>query len=78
LVEAAQPPDRGEWASGTRVDPRESAALMDKAERLLDLVALLLDAREPVSFADLRDAFPDEYGGNRDNASRKLARPSLA
>jgi predicted DNA-binding transcriptional regulator YafY len=47
---------------------------MDKAERLLDLVALLLDAREPVSFAELRDLFPDEYGGNRGAAERKLER----
>ena len=47
---------------------------MDKAERLLDLVALLLDAREPVSFAELREMFPDEYGGPRANAERKLER----
>ena len=47
---------------------------MDKAERLLDLVALLLDAREPVSFGELRELFPEEYGGNRDSASRKLER----
>src|SRR5205823_12727874 len=40
--------------------------LMEKTERLLDLVALLLDAREPVSFAELRDLFPDEYGGPRE------------
>lgn len=47
---------------------------MDKTERLLDLVALLLDAREPVSFGELRELFPDEYGGRRDNAERKLER----
>src|SRR5260221_1366905 len=47
---------------------------MDRTERLLDLVALLLDAREPVSFADLRAMFPDEYGGNRLSAERKLDR----
>src|ERR1041384_5405641 len=47
---------------------------MDKAERLLDLVALLLDAREPVSFPELREIFPDDYGGNRESASRKLER----
>ena len=35
---------------------------MDRTERLLDLVALLLDARDPVSFADLRELFPEEYG----------------
>jgi predicted DNA-binding transcriptional regulator YafY len=47
---------------------------MDKTERLLDLVALLLDAREPVSFAELRELFPDEYGGARAAAERKLER----
>jgi proteasome accessory factor B len=47
---------------------------MEKAERLLDLVALLLDAREPVSFAELRDLFPEDYGGNREAAERKLER----
>ncbi len=47
---------------------------MEKTERLLDLVALLLDAREPVSFAELRELFPDEYGGPRANAERKLER----
>ena len=47
---------------------------MDRAERLLDLVALLLDAREPVSFAELRDLFPNEYGGSRGAAERKLER----
>ncbi|HZR08419.1 MAG TPA: WYL domain-containing protein [Myxococcales bacterium] len=47
---------------------------MEKTERLLDLVALLLDAREPVSFADLRELFPEDYGGSRDAAERKLER----
>src|SRR5919204_536383 len=47
---------------------------MDRTERLLDLVALLLDAAQPVSFADLREAFPDDYGGPRDAAERKLER----
>ena len=47
---------------------------MEKTERLLDLVALLLDAREPVSFAELRDLFPDDYGGAREAAERKLQR----
>jgi predicted DNA-binding transcriptional regulator YafY len=47
---------------------------MDRTERLLDLVALLLDAPEPVSFADLREAFPDDYGGGRESAERKLER----
>src|SRR5437588_8382996 len=47
---------------------------MDRTERLLDLVALLLGTSEPVSFADLREAFPDDYGGSRDAAERKLER----
>ena len=48
---------------------------MDKTERLLDLIALLLDAREPVSFAALREAFPDEYGkGPVESAERKFER----
>ena len=47
---------------------------MDRTERLLDLVALLLDAREPVSFAELRELFPEEYGGVRASAERKLER----
>src|SRR5256714_2374858 len=47
---------------------------MDRTERLLDLVALLLDAPEPVSFADLREAFPGDYGGGRESAERKLER----
>ncbi|HEX4384289.1 MAG TPA: WYL domain-containing protein [Myxococcales bacterium] len=48
---------------------------MEKTERLLDLVALLLSAREPVPFAELRELFPDEYGGgSRDAAQRKLER----
>ncbi|MGZ6126526.1 MAG: helix-turn-helix transcriptional regulator, partial [Myxococcales bacterium] len=47
---------------------------MEKTERLLDLVALLLDAREPISFAELRELFPDDYGGSRDAAERKLER----
>src|SRR5918911_997979 len=47
---------------------------MERTERLLDLVALLLDAAAPVSFAELREAFPDDYGGARDAAERKLER----
>jgi proteasome accessory factor B len=47
---------------------------VDRTERLLDLVALLLDASEPVSFAELRELFPEEYGGARASAERKLER----
>ena len=45
---------------------------MDRTERLLDLVALLLDAREPVSWASLREHFPSEYGhGLSDEAAER-------
>lgn len=47
---------------------------MDRTERLLDLVALLLHAQEPVSSAELRELFPDDYGGSREAADRKLER----
>ncbi|MFL5424571.1 MAG: WYL domain-containing protein, partial [Myxococcales bacterium] len=47
---------------------------MDRTERLLDLVALLLGASEPIPFAELRESFPDDYGGARDAAERKLER----
>jgi predicted DNA-binding transcriptional regulator YafY len=47
---------------------------LEKTERLLDLVALLLDARKPVPFAELRELFPEEYGGPREAAQRKLER----
>jgi proteasome accessory factor B len=48
---------------------------MDKTERLLDLTALFLDAREPVSFEKIRVLFPDEYGSqNFESALRKFER----
>lgn len=48
---------------------------MDKTERLLDLIALFLDAHEPVSFAALQEAFPDEYGrSSLEAAERKFER----
>lgn len=48
---------------------------MDRTERLLDLVALLLDAREPISWAELREHFPDDYGkGSDEAAERKFER----
>jgi predicted DNA-binding transcriptional regulator YafY len=53
----------------------EYVAGMDRTERLLDLVALLLDAKEPIPFAQLRELFPDDYGaGSREAAERKLER----
>lgn len=48
---------------------------MDKTERLLDLIAFFLDARKPVPFAGMREAFPDEYGqGALESAERKFER----
>ncbi|WP_224242022.1 helix-turn-helix transcriptional regulator [Hyalangium gracile] len=44
---------------------------MDRTERLLDLVALLLDAREPISWAELREHFPADYGGISDDAAER-------
>ena len=47
---------------------------MDKTERLLDLVALFLDAAHPVTWDEIRDAFPDEYAGSDDATQRKFER----
>src|SRR3954466_16013655 len=44
---------------------------MDRTERLLDLVALLLDSREPISWAEVREAFPQDYGTGSDEASER-------
>lgn len=48
---------------------------MERTERLLDLVALLLDAREPITWAQLREAFSADYGQGSDEAcERKFER----
>jgi len=48
---------------------------MERTERLLDLVALLLDAQEPMPWADIRAAFPDDYGsGSAEANERKFER----
>ncbi len=49
---------------------------MERTERLLDLVALLLDARQPVPWRQIRAAFPDDYGEkySDDAADRKFER----
>ena len=44
---------------------------MERTERILDLVALLLDAREPISWAELREHFPSDYGGSSDEAAER-------
>lgn len=50
---------------------------MDRTERLLDLVALFLDATHPVTWDEVRDAFPDEYSGSEDAAQRKFERDKV-
>ncbi len=47
---------------------------MERTERLLDLVALLLDAKEPLTWSRIYDAFPDDYGGTPEAAERKFER----
>ncbi len=48
---------------------------MERTERLLDLVALLLDAKHPISWAELRQAFKDDYGqGSLEACERKFER----
>ncbi len=48
---------------------------MERTERLLDLIALMLDATEPISWAEIREAFPDEYGrGSQEASERKFER----
>lgn len=49
---------------------------MERTERLLDLVALLLDARQPVAWRQIRAAFPDDYGAafTDEAADRKFER----
>lgn len=48
---------------------------MERTERLLDLVALLLDAQKPMSWAAIREAFPDDYNtGSVEAAERKFER----
>ncbi len=48
---------------------------MQKAQRLLDLAAFLLRAVEPVSWREIQEQFPDEYGGSSGEAAiRKFER----
>ncbi len=48
---------------------------LERAERLLDLVALFLNAREPLSWADIQEAFPEDYAAGSHEASiRKFER----
>jgi proteasome accessory factor B len=48
---------------------------MKKAERLLDLVAFLLNARQPVTFRQIQNAFPEDYDeGGEEAIARKFER----
>ena len=47
---------------------------MQKAERLLDLAAFLLRAAEPVSWREIQEQFPADYGGSEEAAVRKFER----
>jgi len=48
---------------------------MERTERLLDVVAFLLDAKRPISWAELRGAFKDDYGtGSLESCERKFER----
>lgn len=48
---------------------------MKKAERLLDLIAFLLNKKEPVSFGEIQAAFPDDYmKGTDESIARKFER----
>lgn len=47
---------------------------MQKAERLLDLAAFLLRAAEPVSWREIQEQFPNDYGGTEEAAIRKFER----
>jgi proteasome accessory factor B len=47
---------------------------MQKAQRLLDLAAFLLRAAEPVSWREIQEQFPEDYGGSAEAAVRKFER----
>ncbi|ABC80356.1 helix-turn-helix transcriptional regulator [Anaeromyxobacter dehalogenans] len=47
---------------------------MQKDQRLLDLAALLLKAAEPVSWREIQEQFPEDYGGKGEAAIRKFER----
>lgn len=47
---------------------------MNRTERLLDLIAFLLNASRPVTFAEIQESFPGGYEGNYEAAIRKFER----
>jgi proteasome accessory factor B len=44
---------------------------VNRTERLLDLIAFLVNASGPVPIDDIREAFPDDYGGDSDESARR-------
>ena len=46
---------------------------MQKAQRLLDLAAFLLRAAEPVSWREIQEQFPEDYGRGSGEAARRRA-----
>jgi len=53
-------------------------ATVNRTERLLDLIALLVNARRPVPFDEIRQAFPEDYGeGTLEAARRKFERDKV-
>jgi proteasome accessory factor B len=53
------------------IDLHSGKTAVDRTERLLDLVALLLDAQEPVPWSELKEAFPEDYGSGTDEATER-------
>jgi proteasome accessory factor B len=44
---------------------------VNRTERLLDLIAYLVNAARPVPLEDIREAFPEDYGGDSDESARR-------
>jgi proteasome accessory factor B len=51
--------------------PRPFEARVNRTERLLDLIASLLNAGRPVAFEEIRAWFPDDYGEPGDESARR-------
>jgi len=47
---------------------------MDRTQRILSLVTMLLEERRPVPFSEIREAFAGEYEGTDEAAERKFER----
>jgi predicted DNA-binding transcriptional regulator YafY len=55
-------------------EQRSAATTMEPLERLLNLVGLLLEARRPVTFDEIRETLEAYRGGNVDSAKRMFER----